>query len=62
MSDSYVSFNRGDLVDAYDDNGNLVGRFRISRVAGPKVVKVVNEDGIIKSFPPNRLKLQKRGR
>ena len=57
-----VPLNRGDLVEAFDDQGRSLGRYRISRVVNPRTVKVVDEDGIIKTFHPDRLKLVQRGR
>jgi len=57
-----VPLNRGDLVEAFDDQGRSLGRYKISRVVNPRVVKVVDEDGIIKSFHPERLRLVQRGR
>ena len=57
-----VPLNRGDLVEALDEKGQSLGQFRISRVVNPRVVKVVDEDGIVKSFHPDRLKLVHRGR
>jgi hypothetical protein len=57
-----LPLNRGDLVEAFDEQGRSLGRFRISRVVNPRVVKVVDEDGIVKSFHPDRLKLVNRGR
>lgn len=57
-----VSLNRGDLVEAIDEKGQASGRYRVSRVVNPRTVKVVDEDGIIKSFPPDRLRLVERGR
>lgn len=63
MSDSgNVSLSRGDLVEAYDDQGKPRGRYRVSRVVNPRVVKVVDEDGIVKSFPFDRLKLVEKNR
>lgn len=57
-----VPLNRGDLVEAFDEQGRSLGRYKISRVVNPRVVKVVDEDGIIKSFHPERLRLVQRGR
>lgn len=59
---NHVSLNRGDLVEAFDEKGQTAGRYRVSRVVNPRTVKVVDEDGIIKSFPPDRLRLVERGR
>lgn len=61
MSDSHIpSYNRGDQVEVLDENGHAIGQYRISRVLNPKTVKVVDENGIVKSFPPARLKLVRR--
>jgi len=49
-------------VEAFDEQGRSLCKFRISRVVNPRVVKVVDEDGIVKSFHPDRLKLVHRGR
>ncbi len=57
-----VPLNRGDLVEAFDEQGRSLGQYRISRVVNPRVVKVVDDDGIIKSFHPDRLRLVHRGR
>jgi hypothetical protein len=59
-SGATYTYHHGDLVEVLDEQGNSMGKFRVSRQVNPRTVKVVDQHGIVRPYSIERIRLVER--